>query len=215
MLEALKTLTEEGERRAEFEAAHAKWLARHAVGGGGTANGKEPVLVPNMLLLGLDEGAYLLRALSSVRATELEQALLLVPFDAARTLLTRLLPLMPSAPPVELMTRCILFLLRVHQKQIVASASLLQLLHKLDAALRARLAAEQSVVGYNLAAMRFMRHQLEQKDETRFFATALEQSQASGDSIAELRRKTAARARGSKRDKKLGAKRKLGAPAPK
>ena len=46
-------------------------------------------------LLGLDEGSYLLKALSSVRATELEQALLLLPFHVASDLLTRLLALLP------------------------------------------------------------------------------------------------------------------------
>jgi U3 small nucleolar RNA-associated protein 12 len=200
VLEALKTLTEESERVAEYENAHAKWTARGAAGEGS----KQPVLVPNMLLLGLDQGAYLLKALSSVRATELEQALLLLPFDAAKALLTRLLPLVPRAPPVELMAKVILFLLRVHHKQIVGSAGLLTMLNALDTSLRSRLAQEHGVIGYNLAAMRYMRQQLEQVDDTRFFAGALEQSTATGrDSIGELRRKTAARERGSKREKKL------------
>ena len=214
VLEALKTLAEEAERVAEFEAAHAKWLARQpqgqlagdgAAGGAAEAVGKEPLLVPNMLLLGLDDGAYLLKALSSVRATELEQALLLLPFDATTSLLRRLLPLVPSAAPIELMAKCILFLIRVHHKQIVASRALLPLVHELDATLKARLAKEQHVVGYNLAAMRFMRHNLEQSADTKFFARALEQG-TKGESVAELRRKTAARARGTKKDK--GPKRK-------
>ena len=34
------------------------------------AAAEPPVLVPNMLLLGLDERSYLIRALASVRATE-------------------------------------------------------------------------------------------------------------------------------------------------
>ena len=54
---------------------------------------RPPVLALNMLLLGLDEGAYLLKAISSVRSTELEQAMLLLPFESACALLERLLPL--------------------------------------------------------------------------------------------------------------------------
>jgi hypothetical protein len=78
------------------------------------------------------------------------------------------------------------------------------MLNALDTSLRSRLAQEHGVIGYNLAAMRYMRQQLEQVDDTRFFAGALEQSTATGrDSIGELRRKTAARERGSKREKKL------------
>ena len=67
---------------------------------------KRPALVPNLMLLNLDEGAYLLKALSSVRAAELDQALLLLPFDAVRKLLQRLLPLLAAAPHAELMARC-------------------------------------------------------------------------------------------------------------
>ena len=77
-----------------------------------------------------------------MRAAELEQALLLLPYSAACELLTRtltltltltlilaltltltltrcellerLLPLLEEAPPAELMTRCVLFVLKVH-----------------------------------------------------------------------------------------------------
>ena len=71
------------------------------------------------------------------------------------------------------MSRCTLFLLKVHHKQIIGSRQLLTLLHQLDDALRSRLAAEQATVGYNLAAMRFMRQNLETKAEARFFQAAL------------------------------------------
>ena len=48
-----------------------------------------------------------------MRAAELEQALLLLPYSAACELLERLLPLLEEAPPAELMTRCVLFVLKV------------------------------------------------------------------------------------------------------
>jgi len=214
VLEALKVLTEEEERLAEYDKDLASWRARQerAKGGrgsmgvgvaepAGAADAKMPVLVPNMLLLGMDQGSYLLKALSSVRTTELEQALLLLPFESARLLLQRLLPLLPSQPPIELMSRCTLFLLKVHHKQIIGSRQLLTLLHELDNALRSRLAAEQATVGYNLAAMRFMRQSLESKAEARFFQAALEGRQ-SGESLGELRRKTAARVRGTKKEQR-------------
>ena len=159
-----------------------------------------------MLLLGLDEGGYLLKALSSVRSTELEQALLLLPFGSARALLQRLLPLLPSAAPIELLARCVLFLLRVHHKQVVGAAALLPLLHEVNAALSARLATEHSRIGYNLAAMRFMAHGFEQRAEGKLFAEALqEKRRADGegkDSVGELRRQTVAKARGAKKARK-------------
>jgi U3 small nucleolar RNA-associated protein 12 len=180
------------------------WEARQRVGGGSDG---APVLVPNMLLLGLDEGAYLLRAISSVRATELEQALLLLPFESAATLLERLLPLVPSAPPAELMARCVLFVLKIHHKRIASSRGMLRLVSDLDESLRIRLEQEHAVCGYNLAAMRTMRRTMELGDEAKFFARALEDKAGQSEgrpTTSELRRKTAAQAsatRGSKRKK--------------
>ena len=65
--------------------------------------------------------------------------------------------------------------LQVHHKQLIASRQHLALLHELDGALQARLASEHSTIGYNLAAMRCMQHALEQSDEGRFFAEALDE----------------------------------------
>ena len=156
-----------------------------------------------------DVGAYLLRALGSVRPAELEQALLLLPFDAVRRLLVRLLPLLAEAPPVELMARdlpprpslpaarrhpprppppppartsldpphpaarpprprqarTILYLLRVHHKPLVASRALLDLLGPIHAALSARVSAERARLGYNVAALGFLRSAIERGSE--------------------------------------------------
>jgi len=153
-----------------------------------------PSLVPNLLLLHLEPAAYLLKALSSVRTADLEQALLLLPFDAVQKLFARLLPLLPSAPHAELMARCILFLLKVHHKAIVANRPMLQLLHDLDASLRARLEREQATIGYNLSGLRFLRSELERHTSTSLFEDSLNARRAQpAATTAELRRRTAAR----------------------
>ena len=89
---------------------------------------------------------------------------------------------------------------RIPSTQVVASRALLTLLHDLNAALGTRLSAEHAVLGYNLAAMNFMKQSIEQSSEGKFFAEALqEHSAAAGDTIGELRRKTAAKVRGAQR----------------
>ena len=55
------------------------------------ARGK-PAVQPNPLLEGLAPGPYVLRALQKVRAAELEQALLMLPFADALRLLAYLPP---------------------------------------------------------------------------------------------------------------------------
>jgi len=191
VLEALKVLDEEEERRAEHALALTRWQASSSKGDRAS---KQPVLVPNMLLLGLDPAAYLLKALSSVRAAELDQALMLLPFDTVRRLLSRLLPLLDTAPPIELIARTALFLLRVHHKQIVANQALLQLLHGLDHKLRARLTRERDVLGFNMAALSFAKQFIEAKSDRSFFeAHVSERSSHERSSVTELRRRTAAR----------------------
>ena len=48
-----------------------------------------------------------------MRMAQVEQALLLLPLDVAKALLIRLLPTLPSVLPVQLVARCVLFLLAV------------------------------------------------------------------------------------------------------
>lgn len=194
ILEALRTLSEEDERVAEHAAAVERAAKSRAAA---------PPLVPNMLLLGLDADAYVLKALSSVRPADLEQALLLLPFDAMRRLLERLLPLLPSAPHVELIARTILFALHVNHKQLVGSRASLPLLHALDSKLRERLSRERDVVGYNLAALRHVQQIAEANDGAAFFEDAISAIGSSKQaSTAELRRRTAAREAGGKGQKR-------------
>ena len=66
----------------------------------------------------------------------------------------------------------------------------------------------QGVLGYNLAAMRFVQNSMEADDQGKFFEAAIEQqakereSATAAGAVGELRRKTAARVKkGSKRAK--------------
>ena len=146
VLEVLKVLGEEDERQAAHSAA---WRRPES----SVSDTAPRTAVPNLLLLGLDDGAYLLKAILSVRATELEQGLLLMPFDAAVALLGRLLKLLPISPHAELTVRCALLVIKVYDRQIRTHRSILQTLHLLDQALANRMDWEQLLVGYNLAAL--------------------------------------------------------------
>ena len=83
----------------------------------------------------------------------------------------------------------------MHHQTIVANQSLLSMLHELDASLRNRLEKEQATVGYNLAALRFVKSTAEANgDSAAFFEEAMAARSAQPTaSVAELRRKTAAR----------------------
>ena len=82
---------------------------------------------------------------------------MLLPFDTGKDLLNRMLPMIPHAPPGEMLARCVLFLVRMHHKQILVHRGIFTTLSELDRALAARLTTEQALLGYNLAALRCMR----------------------------------------------------------
>mmetsp|Transcript_25271 Transcript_25271/g.84115 ORF Transcript_25271/g.84115 Transcript_25271/m.84115 type:complete len:112 (+) Transcript_25271:3275-3610(+) len=101
------------------------------------------------------------------------------------------------------MARTILYLLRVHHKPLVASRALLDLLGPIHAALSARVSAERARLGYNVAALGFLRSAIERGSEGGgLFGEALSaRAAAAPPTVSELRRKTAAR------EKKTGGKR--------
>ncbi|KAJ1617578.1 WD40-repeat-containing domain protein [Pavlovales sp. CCMP2436] len=169
LLEALSTLKQEEERRGELAQAVKAW---HKAGAGKSGS-KCPVLVPNMLLLGKGMDDYLLHALRLVKAADLEQALLLLPFAGVVELLRRIAPL-PAAPAsAELLAKVTLFAARVHHRQLSATPALAPLVAALHAKLDAQLRQERSVVGYNLAVLRHLKDEAEAAGDGRLFEEAI------------------------------------------
>ncbi|GLC41201.1 hypothetical protein PLESTB_001527400 [Pleodorina starrii] len=111
-------------------------------------------LPPNALMGGLAPSAYVLKVVAGVRASELEQAVMMLPF--ADTL--RLLGYLPrwleaGGPAVELTVRLAVLLVRLHQGQLVATAAARPVLLALQRQLRRSAQGLKDVVGFNLAAM--------------------------------------------------------------
>lgn len=100
----------------------------------------------------------------------------------------------PHSPPTPThLRRCVLYLLRVHHKPLVASRALVELLQPIAAALHERVGRERATLGFNVAALGFLQQAIERSGEANFFGDALEGRSAAPASVAELRRKTAAR----------------------
>ncbi len=75
----------------------------------------------------------------TIRTTDLEEALLILPFDYVIKMLNFLDVFIQKGWDIELCVRSLLFLLRTHQSQIVANQALLELVHSLRANARLRL----------------------------------------------------------------------------
>lgn len=108
---------------------------------------------PNPLMLGLSPSAYVLRAVSNVRSSDLEQALLALPFTDGLKLMDYLKEWMVEGSQVELVCRVAILLLRLHHSQLIATVSSRPVLSSLHQVLRAGVKRLKDTLGFNLAAM--------------------------------------------------------------
>jgi U3 small nucleolar RNA-associated protein 12 len=121
---------------------------------------------PNPVLLGLSPSAYVLRAVRSVRAPDLEQALLLLPYTDALRVLEHCLRWLGAeegaakgsgGSPVEVAARVAALVVRLHLGRLSAAPAARELLTRLRAALRGSLGASRDLLGVNLAALAALR----------------------------------------------------------
>jgi U3 small nucleolar RNA-associated protein 12 len=119
----------------------------------------------NPLLLGLSPHAYMLRALRSVKAPDLEHALLVLPFHYVARLIGMLIALMRRGLDVELCTKCAVHLLRCHQAQILHTHYLLEEMLALKELIASSIHSYRTLVGVNMTGLRAMKRQWEQVQE--------------------------------------------------
>merc|ERR1712227_230242 len=105
---------------------------------------------PNILLLGLTPHNYMLRALRSVRSSDLEQALLLLPFHSVQKLIPIVRDIAKKDLDVELCSKCAVFLIQCFQPQIVATKSLAAEIEELRDILTRSLDNFRCMIGTNV-----------------------------------------------------------------
>ena len=110
-------------------------------------------LPPNPLLMGASPERYALRALESVKAADLERAVLALPFSSAAALLEFLGGWLERGEKTELTCRLAALIVRLHYAQLGATANARGTLLKIRPLLRARAASFRDVVGFNLAGL--------------------------------------------------------------
>jgi U3 small nucleolar RNA-associated protein 12 len=118
---------------------------------------RESDYVPNPLLLGLSPSSYVLRAIGMVRASDLEQALILVPFMDALRLLELCASWLEQGSDAELLARVSILLCRVHLQQLMATPVARPTLFKLRKLLHSRMQSIKDIWGYNAAAIELLK----------------------------------------------------------
>lgn len=122
----------------------------------------------NPLLLRMAPLDYMVHSLRSIRASDLEQALLVLPFHCVARLIKLLCRLCQRGSDVELVAKCCLFLFRAHQPRIMATSSLAPEVAILSETLRSNLASWRRLVGTNMAALRYSQKLIEDEKSDKF-----------------------------------------------
>ncbi|XP_077435644.1 WD repeat-containing protein 3 [Vanacampus margaritifer] len=138
--------------------------------------GKElPLPEPNRILVAfgnISPSRYVLDVVKKVRSSELEVSLLVLPFPYVPELLELFNGFIRQGLEVELVCRCLVFLLKIHFGRICGSQKLVPVIDDLRANTLSKVRDIHDLMGFNSAALQFLQRQLESKEEVMFFADA-------------------------------------------
>ncbi|PWN52274.1 WD40 repeat-like protein [Violaceomyces palustris] len=102
---------------------------------------------------------FVLRTVEKILPAQLEDALLVLPFDKVISLLKYLDLWARKEWNISLVSKILFFLLRTHQSQIVSNRIMRTTLVSLRGHLRSALERQKTTLGFNLAALKFIRSQ--------------------------------------------------------
>ncbi|XP_061081662.1 WD repeat-containing protein 3 [Conger conger] len=115
---------------------------------------------------------YVLDVIKKVKSSELEVSLLVLPFSYVPDLLSLFSRFIQDGVDVELVCRCLFFLLRVHFGQISSNQMLLPVIDDLRSNTISKVQEIRDLLGFNNAGLQFLQREIEGKEDVMFFADA-------------------------------------------
>ncbi|XP_067896854.1 WD repeat-containing protein 3 isoform X2 [Heterodontus francisci] len=164
IMEAIELYREETKKLEEYR--HACKLA-----------GKKlpPPTNPILAVYGnISPSRYVLDIIRKVKSSEMEESLLVLPFSYIPDLLTLFNEYIQLSLEVELICRCLFFLLRIHFGQITSNQMLLTVIDSLKKNTIGKINEMKDVIGFNMAGLQFLQREIEAKEDVTFFADATE-----------------------------------------
>lgn len=169
LLDALQLVLVEGQNAEIYETELKKWQENHAGEENPDMSTKPAAPKPNILLQGRQPSDHLLSILRSIKAADLEEAILILPLSEVLRLLKHLDTWVRAGRQIELCSRVLFYLVRLHQAQISSNRAGRDTLQSLRANIRTQLKKVKDTIGFNMAAMGFMRRQLELGSDAMFY----------------------------------------------
>ncbi|XP_039970684.1 WD repeat-containing protein 3 [Bactrocera tryoni] len=119
---------------------------------------------------------FLFTTLARIRASDLEEALLLLPFSNVCELLERLPRLIDChSDQIELLCKVTIFLFKVHMKPISAAKNLKLLLSGLVRALQRDVSEMRDTIGMNVHSLALLQHRIEEREGVELFREATQE----------------------------------------
>ncbi|EAT44252.1 AAEL004364-PA [Aedes aegypti] len=116
---------------------------------------------------------FLLAVLTRIRASDLEEALLLLPFSAVCELLERIPKLTETRQDqTETICKVVLFLFRIHQKPIVNNQMLLPVIQEIIGKLQGAIVGLRDMIGVNFHGMQMLQREVEANQGVELFRDA-------------------------------------------
>jgi U3 small nucleolar RNA-associated protein 12 len=116
-----------------------------------------------LALGGISAETHVMNVLQRVKAAALQDALLILPFSTLPILFTFLNIFAMRSMNIPLTCRILFFLLKAHHRQIVAGKTMRLMLDDIRDNLRQELKRQKDEIGYNLAALRIVGKQVQEK----------------------------------------------------
>ena len=117
----------------------------------------------NILLLGRSPLQHMLYTLRKIPASEIEEALLVLPFDGVNHLINFLSDMIRERMQVELVARVLFFVLRIHHQQIVSNHALRNDIEHLKTSVREQLEEHRNTLGFNISGMKYIQRVVAEK----------------------------------------------------
>ncbi|KUI62751.1 hypothetical protein VP1G_09872 [Cytospora mali] len=116
-----------------------------------------------MALGGISAELYVMNTLQRIKASALHDALLVLPFSTVPLLFTFINIFAMHSMNIPLTCRILFFMLKTHHKQIVASKTMRVMLDGIRMNLRQALKKQKDEMGYNIAALKIVGMQIQEK----------------------------------------------------
>ncbi|CAG9763288.1 unnamed protein product [Ceutorhynchus assimilis] len=115
---------------------------------------------------------FLLETIRRIRPSDLEEGLLILPFNAVCEVFAALPNLIARGDCTELGCKVAMFLLRLHHAPIVANKLLLPTLQRLEKIMRGQVGELRDMIGYNYFGLQFLQREIEAREGVQLFRDA-------------------------------------------